>query len=117
MKLASILLAAVAAPVLAGPVRPDCGALAEFAADSAALVAPRPFPDFRIDRAGLCEILASYREVTADQWRHQYHHAAFADRTGSVTLHDGRVLTWMARPGGLATLTFPDGAVLYLAKE
>ncbi|MCI1709861.1 MAG: hypothetical protein LKM32_10730 [Chiayiivirga sp.] len=117
MKLAPILLAVVAAPVLDGPVRPECDALTEFAADPAAREIQRPFAAFRIDRAGLCDILASYHEVSADQWRHQYSHVAFADRTGTVTLHDGRVLVWMARPGGLATLTYPDGAVLYLARE
>lgn len=117
VKLVPFLLALVAAPLAAGPLRPSCEEITDFAADPRA-AAPSPhFRDFAVNRADLCAILTTYHEVTEAQWRHTYHHVAFADRTGTVVLRDGALLKWLVRPGGLATVTHPNGMVLFLARE
>ena len=117
VKLASIVLTLVAVPVLASPSRPSCDAIASFAADPPAPAPSQHFRDFAINRADLCDVLVTYHEVTEDQWRNTYHHVAFADRTGTVTLSDGTVLKWLVRPGGLAKLSYPSGTVVFLARE
>jgi hypothetical protein len=75
------------------------------------------FKDFQITRSSLMTILDSYHEVPSDVWAHRYSHVAGGDRTGTITLRDGRIIKWLARPAGLATLIFPDGGKVYLARE
>ena len=101
----------------AEPSRPGPGDITEFAADP---IAPAPtghFKAFKVTRADLEKILTSYHQVGEEHWRHGYSHVAFADRTGHVTMKDGRTITWLVRPGGLAWLEFPGGARMYLARE
>ena len=118
MKTAILILTVVAVfPSLAAPELPACSSISEFVADTPPPAPSDHFRDFRIDRAALCEIMSSYVVVTRDQWLHRYSHVAFGDRTGTATVERGAVLRWMVRPGGLATLTFPAGEVVYLARE
>jgi hypothetical protein len=117
VNLAPLLITLVASPVLAGPLRPACEAIESFAASPPPGASSRHFRDFTITRTELCTILATYFEVAQEQWLHAYHHVAFEDRIGTITLKDGVVLKWLVRPGGLATLSYPDGVVLFLAKD
>ncbi len=112
-KLLAFLL--LATTLLAEPKLPASKAIAGFAADPIPASPSEHFKDFKIARADFDKILDTYVTVTRDEWRHNYSHVAFGDRTGTATLKDGTKLKWMARPGGLATITFPDGTVLYLA--
>ncbi len=96
-------------------IRPGPGDIAEFEVD--ALSETTHFEDFKVAQADLEDILLTWYEVSEEHWRHGYSHVAFGDRTGTIELRDGRAVAWLVRPGGLATLTFPDGTVLYLAKE
>jgi hypothetical protein len=97
---------------------PKLQAFATITTFSADPVPPEPsgdFKDFRVDRADFIKILDSYFTVNRDQWLHHYSHVAFGDRTGTAALTDGTALKWLVRPGGLATVTLPDGTTLYLA--
>lgn len=73
--------------------------------------------EFTVDRKYLEDALSTWHRVPADQWANGYSHVGGGDRSGTISLRDGRRIRWMVRPGGLATLSFPDGAVYYLAKE
>lgn len=75
------------------------------------------FKGFKIEREDLEDVIKTYHEVTEEHWRHNYHHIAMNDVTGIIILKDGTEIKWMVRPGGLATLTYPDGRIIYLAKE
>ncbi|MFT5290762.1 MAG: hypothetical protein ACI8QS_001890 [Planctomycetota bacterium] len=75
------------------------------------------FPELRVDRTYLEDVLSNWHSTSANQWLHGYHHLALEDRTGTLSLRDERQIRWMVRPGGLATLSFPDGSVLYLVKK
>ena len=55
--------------------------------------------------------------VSKKNWFHAYHHVAYGKRTGSVTLADKTILKWIVKPGGLATIAFPDKSIIFLAKE
>ena len=97
--------------------RPDPGDIAAFAADPIAPAPSEHFKAFKITRVDLETILTTYHQVGEEHWKHGYSHVAFADRTGHVTLKDGRTIRWLVRPGGLAWLQFPGGTRLYLAAE
>ena len=101
--------------LLAEPKLPASAAIAIFTADPVPPAPSEHFKEFRVERADFNKILDAYYTVTRDQWLHLYSHVAFGDRTGTATLKDGTVLKWLVRPGGLATVTFPDGTILYLA--
>jgi hypothetical protein len=73
--------------------------------------------DWHVNRVELEKILTFYNVVTKQCWERNYSHIALNDQIGSIILKDGTKIAWMVRPGGLATLTFPDGGVIYLAKE
>ena len=75
------------------------------------------FRDFRVTERDLKQILTKWHVVPKDDWHHKYHHVAFGCRTGTVNLASGKVLKWMVKPGGLATITFPDKTTLFLAKS
>jgi hypothetical protein len=75
------------------------------------------FKDFKIDKADLLKILRDYHVIPKQDWKHGYSHVAGEDRTGTIVLQDGTKLQYMVRPGGLASLTFPDGRKLFLARE
>jgi len=79
--------------------------------------ADQHFASFTVTRVQLAEILDSYREVSGEVWRHRYAHVQGGDRTGTIFLKNGQKLKWLVRPGGLATLTGPDGVTHYLARE
>jgi hypothetical protein len=91
--------------------------VAQFTADPISIHADRHFVDFKITRAELDKILDTYHEISADVWMHRYSHVLGGDRTGTITLKDGRMIKWMVRPAGLATLTLPNGVTHYLARE
>ena len=96
-------------------VRPKPGDIAEFKADP--FHARTHFKDFKVERKYLEDILRTWYQVSQEHWRHGYSHVAFGDRTGTIKLKDGIIIRWMVKPGGLATLTFQDQTVLYLARE
>jgi hypothetical protein len=73
------------------------------------------FKDFKIGPEELQTILETYRVVSRDRWGRDYHHVAFGDRTGTITLRDQTVIHWLVRPGGLASLTFPNQVQIFLA--
>jgi len=75
------------------------------------------WPDYRISRQMLDEVLTKWHQVSADQWQHGYSHVAMEDRTGTIQLKDGTTARWMVKPGGLATLTLGAETKVYLAKE
>ena len=75
------------------------------------------FKDFKVERGDLEDIINTYYQISEEHWRHGYHHIAMNDATGIIVLKDGAEIKWMVRPGGLATLTYPDGRIIFLAKE
>lgn len=74
------------------------------------------FKDFKVDKADLLKILRDYHVIRKQDWKHGYSHVAGEDRTGTIRLRDGTKIEYMVRPGGLATLAFPDGRKLFLAR-
>jgi hypothetical protein len=91
--------------------------IVEFEADPVPASADAHFTDFRVGRTELSIVLDTYHDVTADVWSHHYSHVSGGDRTGTITLRDGRKLRWLVRPGGLARLTLPDGRTEYLVRD
>ena len=91
--------------------------IAQFSADPVPPYGDAHFASFRVTRADLNTILDTYHEIAPDIWLHHYSHVARGDRTGTITLKDGRIIKWLVRPGGLATLRSADGATHYLARE
>jgi hypothetical protein len=75
------------------------------------------FKDFKIDRADLVKILRDYHVIPKQDWKHKYNHVGFGDCTGTIVLRDGTKIQYMVRFGGLATLTFLDGRMLFLVDE
>jgi hypothetical protein len=75
-----------------------------------------PFASLRVTCDDVVAFLERAKVVTEWQWRHEYSHVAFGDRTGRLTLQDGTVLRWLVRPGGLASLEWPDGRKAYLVR-
>jgi len=67
-----------------------------------------------------CETVLAFltqaKVVSKDAWLHNYSHVALADYTGRMTLREGGIVRWLIRPGGLGTLTFPDGKELFLVR-
>jgi hypothetical protein len=94
---------------------PSFTEVVDFRADPITSAPSRHFKDFRVTREDLQTILETYRVVPKDRWERDYHHVAFGDRTGTITLLDRTVIHWFVRPGGLASLTFPDQTRIYLA--
>ncbi len=74
------------------------------------------FKDFKVDKADLLKILRDYHVTPKQDWKHGYSHVLGEDRTGTIALRDGTKIEYMVRPGGLASLTFPDSRKLFLAK-
>jgi len=101
--------------LLAEPKLPGSAAIATFAADPIPPAPSEHFKNFRVERADFNKILDAYTTVTRDQWLHSYSHVDLGDRTGTATLKDGTAFKWLVRPGGLATVAFPDGTIIYLA--
>ncbi len=96
-------------------VIPKAGDIVKFIADP--LPERTHFMNFKVERKDLEDILHTWYQVSQDHWEHGYSHVAFEDRTGTIKLKDGTTIRWMVKPGGLATLTFQDGTILYLASE
>ena len=65
----------------------------------------------------LLKILRDYHMIPKQDWKHGYSHVGGEDRTGTIWLRDRTKIEYMVRPGGLATLTFPDGRTVFLARE
>lgn len=74
------------------------------------------FKDFKVDKADLFKILRDYHVIPKQDWK-RYSHVLGEDRTGTIRLRDGTKIDYMVRPGGLASLAFPDGRQLFLARE
>jgi len=74
------------------------------------------FKDSKADNAELLKILRDYHVIPKQDWKHGYSHVAGEDRTGTIRLRDGTKIEYMVRPGGLASLAFPDGRQLFLAR-
>ena len=89
--------------------------ISEFKSDP--IPARTHFRDFAVDQKKIKHIIQTWYPVSQDHWKHGYSHVGMADRTGTIKLQDGTLVSWMVRPGGLATLSFPDGTIVYLAKE
>ena len=89
--------------------------IARFVADP--IPAKSHWPDYKITRQILDEVLTKWHQVSEDQWQHGYSHVAMEDRIGTIKLKDGITVQWMVKPGGLATLEIDNGAKVYLAKE
>ena len=94
---------------------PSFTEVVDFRADMLPSPPTKHFKDFKICREELKNIMETYRVVSQEQWLRCYHHVALGDRTGTITLRDDTVIHWLVRPGGLACLTFPDKAQIYLA--
>jgi len=62
----------------------------------------------------LLQALPQAKVVSEDKWRHEFSHVSGGDRYGHLLLSDGVRLQWMARPGGLAWLEWPNGQRLHL---
>lgn len=75
------------------------------------------FKGFIVDRKRITAVLDTWHRIPQDHWRHGYSHVVMEDRTGSLKLKDGTTVQWMVKPGGLATLSTPDGETIYLARE
>ncbi len=95
--------------------RPQPSEIVEFQARSIPTVTY--FKDFEITQSEIEAVIATWHEVSKEHWLHGYSHVALENRTGTIKLKSGTVIEWMVKPGGLATLTFPDGKMMYLAKE
>jgi hypothetical protein len=118
MKTTLALLLLCVASLLAEPKLPPSKDIVEFANTPASPAPPEPdrsLKNVKVERADLDKIFDHYFTVSHDLWLDRYSHTPIGDRTGTVTLKDGTELKWMVRLGGLATVTFPDGTVLYLA--
>ena len=102
-------------PLRSKAVLPESQNISRFVADP--IPAQSHWPDYRITRQMLDEVLSKWHQVSVDQWQHGYSHVAMEDRTGTVKLTDGTTVQWMVKPGGLATLETEDGTKVYLAKE
>jgi hypothetical protein len=85
-------------------------------ADPVARTSSGAFANLRVSCEDVVDLLAEARVITERQWRHEYSHVAFGDRTGRLTLRNGTVLRWLVRPGGLAFLEWPDGQRTYLVR-
>lgn len=104
-----------AGPRGAEETRPKPDDVSQFVADPALSTHPDEFKEFKVTQKAFEAILKEYYQVEEDHWMHGYSHVAFGDRTGHVTLKDGRTLKWMVKPGGLAWLEFPSGKKMFLA--
>ncbi len=113
-----LLIVACGAPVYGGENgRPKPDDVREFVADPIHSGGSDYFKDFKITQKDFDAILKDFVQVEEEHWTHGYSHVAFGDRTGHLILKDGRKITWMVRPGGLAWLEFPTGKKIYLAGE
>jgi hypothetical protein len=61
-------------------------------------------------------VLRTYFVVDGYDWRHTYSQSN-TGVTGSLELPDRTRIRWLMRAGGLALLLYPDGGVIYLARE
>jgi hypothetical protein len=70
--------------------------------------------DFVFTCEELRQALTHAKVVPESKWRHEYSHVAGGDRYGHLFLADGIRVRWMARPGGLGWLEWPNGQKLHL---
>ncbi len=89
----------------------------EFISDSKPPAFSGNLDSVRVEQKDLDVIMTRYHVVHRDRWWNNYSHVSGAERTGRLILKDGRVVSWMVRPGGLATLELPNGEVIYLANS
>jgi len=97
------------------PGLPQVENIVEFKAESLSPYAHDK--SFMVEKKDLEHIITTYTQISQEHWLHHYHHIAMNDIGGTIVLKDGTEIQWMVRPGGLATLTYPDGYTIYLAKE
>lgn len=71
---------------------------------------PRKLSQQQVRRA-----LTTWRRVSPEAWGQAERSPWQGDRSGTLTLTDGRTVRWRLRPDGLARLTFPEGAVVHLS--
>ncbi len=105
----SAVLCLFAVVSAAAPWQPSSKDIVSFSVDSAQQ------GGLSVDRAAFGKILDTYHVVTRQQWLKGYSHVAFHDTTGTVTFSDREAATWLVRLGGLATIAFADGRVIFLA--
>src|SRR4029079_16934338 len=74
------------------------------------------FSRLRVSCDDVLEFVARAKMVSESEWRHEYSHVAFGDRTGRLTLRDGIVLRSLGPPGGLSRPDWPDGRATYLVR-
>ena len=95
-----------------GPRLPEAAEVADCTSD------PAHGLDYWKDFVFTCEelrrALPHAKVVPESEWRHEYSHVAGGDRYGHFFLADGIRVRWMARPGGLAWLEWPNGQRLHL---
>ena len=96
---------------------PSSSDVIAFTADATLADPSGLFKDFKTGKDDLKVILDSYHVIPRRQWLDCYNHVAGGDRPGTIALKDKTIIRWMVRPGGLATLEFPDKTKIYLAKE
>jgi hypothetical protein len=115
-------LCALAATLLAGRLIagalqvPTSTQIASCNVDPVANVSKSYFSGLSVTCADVTEFLSQAVVVSEEQWLHNYNHVGDGDRTGHLTLHDGSVLRWLVRPGGLAYLESAKGRKVYLVR-
>jgi hypothetical protein len=67
--------------------------------------------------ADVLQALKSYYVVPVYEWQNCYSHVGMGDKVGEIILPGGARMHWMLRPGGLAAVVYPDGGIVYLARE
>lgn len=95
---------------------PSAAQIAGCQADPVATASNGYFAKLRVTCPDFLEFLSQADVVSREQWLHNYSHVGDGDRTGRLTLHDGRELRWLVRPGGLAYLEAANGGRVYLVR-
>jgi hypothetical protein len=68
------------------------------------------------DETYVREALTTFFVRNGDDWRHGYSHVP-SDVVGHLEFPDKNQMRWLIRPGGLALVLYPDGGIVYLARE
>jgi hypothetical protein len=76
-----------------------------------------PSVTFEPAKAEVAQALKSFYVVPVYEWQHCYSHIGMGDEMGEILLPGGPRMQWMIRPGGLAAVVYPDGGIVYLARE
>lgn len=76
-----------------------------------------PNPKSPYDENYVRGALTTFFVRNGDDWRNCYSHIADCDLVGELEFPDKTKMQWAIRPGGLAFVVYPDGGVVYLAKE